>query len=85
MEIKIERKETVWERKRLHRVNSRLWKSCGRAAFSFVLIGLVMLLRKVAFSRRTFIRGLLWSSFLSIPFLGKLKPFYENAAVLRMT
>ena len=31
MEIKIERKETVWERKRLHRVNSRLWKSCGLA------------------------------------------------------
>ncbi len=31
MEIKIERKETVWERKRLHRVNSRLWKFCGLA------------------------------------------------------
>ncbi|WP_277934669.1 M48 family metalloprotease [Parablautia intestinalis] len=55
------------------------------AAFSFVLIGFVMLLRKVVFSRRTFIRGLLWSSFLLIPFLGKLKLFYENAAVLRMT
>ena len=27
------------------------------AAFSFVLIGLVMLLRKMLFSRRTFIRG----------------------------
>ena len=55
------------------------------AAFSFVLIGLVMLLRKMLFSRRTFIRGLLWSSFLLIPFLGKLKMFYENGAVLRMT
>ena len=55
------------------------------AAFSFVLIGFVMLLRKMLFSRRTFIRGLLWSSFLLIPFLGKLKLFYENGAVLRMT
>lgn len=55
------------------------------AAFSFVLIGLVMLLRKMLFSRRTFIRGLLWSSFLLIPFLGKLKLFYENKAVVRIT
>ena len=55
------------------------------AAFSFLLLGLVMLLRKMLFSRRTFIRGLLWSSFLLIPFLGKLKLFYENRGVLRMT
>ena len=55
------------------------------AAFSFVLIGLVMLLRKMLFSRRTFIRGLLWSSFLLIPFLGKLKLFYENEAVVGIT
>ena len=55
------------------------------AAFSFMLIGLVMLLRKMFFSRRTFIRGLLWSSFLLIPFLGKLKLFYENKAVVVIT
>lgn len=55
------------------------------AAFSFLLIGLVMLLRKALFSERTFLRGLLWSSFLLIPFLGRLKLFYENEAVLRMT
>ncbi len=55
------------------------------AAFSYLLLGLVMLLRKMPFSRRTFIRGLLWSSFLLIPFLGKLKLFYENEAVLRIT
>ncbi len=54
-------------------------------AFSFVLIGLVMLLRKMLFSRRTFIRGLLWLSFLLIPFLGKLKLFYENKAVVVIT
>ena len=55
------------------------------AAFSFLLLGLVMLLRKMLFSRRTFIRGLLWSSFLLIPFLGKLKLFYENEAVAVIT
>ena len=55
------------------------------AVFSFMLIGLVMLLRKMFFSRRTFIRGLLWSSFLLIPFLGKLKLFYENKAVVGIT
>lgn len=54
-------------------------------AFSFVLIGVIMPLRKVLFSERTFLRGLLWSSFLLTPFLGKLKLFYENEAVLRMT
>ena len=55
------------------------------AAFSFMLTGLVMLLRKMFFSRRAFIRGLLWSSFLLIPFLGKLKLFYENKAVVVIT
>lgn len=55
------------------------------AAFSFVLIGLVMLLRKMLFSERTFLRGMPWALFLIIPFLGKLKLFYENKAVVRIT
>ena len=55
------------------------------AAFSFLLVGLVMLLRKMFFSERTFMRGLLWSSFLLIPFLGRLKLFYENKVVLDIT
>ncbi|MCI8892927.1 MAG: M56 family metallopeptidase [Eubacterium sp.] len=55
------------------------------AVFSFLLLGLVILFRKVFFSKRAFTRGLLWSSFLLIPFLGKLKLFYENKAVLSMT
>lgn len=55
------------------------------AAFSFVLIGLVMLLRRLLVSEHTFLRGMLWSFFLLIPFLGKLKLFYENEAVLRIT
>ena len=55
------------------------------AAFSFVLIGLVMLLRKIFFSERTFLRGMPWALFLVIPFLGRLKMFYEDAAVLKAT
>lgn len=55
------------------------------AAFSFVLTGLVMLFRKVFFSDRTFLRGLLWSFFLLIPFCGRLRLFYENEVVLRIT
>lgn len=54
-------------------------------AFSFIFAGLVMLLRKMFFSGWTFLRGLLWSSFLLIPFLGKLKLFYENKAVVVIT
>ncbi len=55
------------------------------AAFSFLLIGFVMLLRKVSFSERTFLKEMLWALFLVIPFLGRLKLFYENEAVLRIT
>lgn len=55
------------------------------AAFSFVLIGLVMLLRKMFFSERTFLRGMLWALFLVVPFLGRLKLFYENETVLKAT
>ena len=54
------------------------------AAFSFVLIGFVMLLRKIFFSGH-FLRGMLWAWFLVIPFLGRLKLFYENEVVLSAT
>lgn len=55
------------------------------AVFSFLLIGLVMFLRKALFSERTFIKGLLWLSFLFIPFLGRLKLFYENKVLCKAT
>lgn len=55
------------------------------AAFSFALIGIVELFRKMLFSKRVFGRGMLWALFLIIPFLGRLKLFYENEAVLRVT
>ncbi len=55
------------------------------AAFSFVLVGFVMLLRKKFFAERTFLKGMLWALFLVIPFLGRLKLFYENEAVFKAT
>lgn len=55
------------------------------AAFSFLLIGLVMLLRKILFSKHAFFRGMLWALFLIIPFLGRLKLFYEDTAVRKVT
>lgn len=55
------------------------------AAFSFVLSGLVLLLRKTFVSGRIFFRGMLWSSFLLVPFLGRLKLFYDNTVVLNAT
>lgn len=55
------------------------------AAFSFALIGLVMLFRKTLFSEWIFLKGMLWALFLVIPFLGRLKLFYENEAVLKIT
>ena len=39
------------------------------AIFSFVLTGIVMLLRRTVFSRGIFAKGILWSLFLVIPFL----------------
>lgn len=53
--------------------------------FSFVWIGLVILLRKTVFSGKIFAKGILWASFLMIPFLGKMKIFYENAIVVKAT
>lgn len=51
------------------------------AVVSFVLIGLVMLLRGTVLSEHVFLRGMLWMLFLPVPFLGRLKLFYENEAV----
>lgn len=53
--------------------------------FSFALIGLVMLLRRTLFSKLIFAKGMLWALFLLIPFLGKMKLFYENVLVVKAT
>lgn len=55
------------------------------ALFSFAGLGLVMLLRRTLFQERVFAKGVLWALFLLIPFLGRLKLFYENAFVVKTT
>lgn len=54
------------------------------AVVSFLLLGFVMLLRKTVFSEQTFVKGILWASFLIIPFLGRWKLFYGNEALGKM-
>lgn len=53
--------------------------------FSCVLIVLVMLLRQTLFSKLIFAKAMLWAPFLLIPFMGKMKLFYENTVVLKAT
>lgn len=52
---------------------------------SVLLIGFVMVFRKTVFARQIFLKGILWSLFIMLPFLGRLKLFYENPVVLAMT
>lgn len=53
--------------------------------FSYALIGGVMLLRRTLFPKLTFAKGMLWAMFLLIPFMGKLRLFYENTFVVKAT
>lgn len=53
--------------------------------FSVMLLCVVMFLRKTLFSKCIFLKGILWSLFLLVPFLGKLKMFYENVFVVKIT
>lgn len=56
----------------------------GRCAlFSFLLLPLVLLLRKNLPENRVFLRGAVWSSLLILPFLGKLRLFYETRIGVR--
>ena len=55
------------------------------AVFSLVWIGIVLFLRKTFFARGIFTRGILWSVFLIIPCLGRMKIFYENPFVFGLT
>lgn len=54
------------------------------AAFSVILAVLVMLLRKLC-ANYIFVKGMLWAFLLFLPFLGRLRMFYENEAVFSQT
>ena len=53
-----------------------------RAVLSFPILGIALLLRKLVWKRGSFIKGTVWAVFVSAPFLGKLRVFYENRACL---
>jgi len=52
--------------------------------FSFAALGLVLVLRCSILKKKIFLRGLLWSIFLLVPFVGKLELFYNNALMCRL-
>lgn len=45
---------------------------------SFVIFAFVFLLRKTLLKNKVFLKGALWSLFLPVLFVGKIKFFYEN-------
>lgn len=56
----------------------------GRSVFfSFLLVFVVVLLRKTPLFRNCFQRMILWSCFLWLPFMGGLKLFYETRFGIR--
>lgn len=46
--------------------------------FSFVVFACVSVLRKTALKNKVFLKGALWSLFIPVLFVGKMKFFYEN-------
>ena len=51
---------------------------------SFPMLALVLILRTTILRKTVFLRGMVWSIFLIVPFLGKLKLFYENIWMCRL-
>ena len=51
--------------------------------FSFLLLAVVMFFRKLPLFRNSFCRMILWSFFLWLPFIGRLKLFYETRIGVR--
>ena len=47
--------------------------------FSFVVFAFVVLMRKMVLKNSVFLKGALWSLFLPVLFVGKLKFFYESS------
>lgn len=52
--------------------------------FSFVVLAVVLLLRHTCFKNRLFLKGMCWAVFLVIPFVGKLKLFYQSYWMVRL-
>ncbi|MDE5866033.1 MAG: transcriptional regulator [Lachnospiraceae bacterium] len=51
---------------------------------SFPALAWVLILRTTILRKTVFLRGMVWSALLIVPFLGKLKLFYENMLMCRL-
>lgn len=52
--------------------------------FSFAALAVVLLLRYTCFKNRLFLKGMCWAVFLVIPFVGRLKLFYQSPWMVRL-
>lgn len=52
--------------------------------FSFAVLALVLMLRRTLLKNRIFLKGFSWTLFLVVPFVGKLKLFYEMPWMIRL-
>lgn len=51
---------------------------------SFPVLALILILRRGAFMKTTFLKGMVWGIFSVVPFLGKLSLFYDRPWVPRL-
>lgn len=51
--------------------------------FSFAALGIVLILRCSILKEKIFLKGMLWSLFLLVPFVGKLELFYNDNLLCR--
>lgn len=57
----------------------------GRGVFlSFPILFAVLLLRRTVFKKAVFLKGILWCLFLPLPFVGKMRFFYESGLGVRL-
>lgn len=52
--------------------------------FSFAALAVVLILRHTCFKNRIFLKGMCWAVFLVIPFVGRLKLFYQSPWMIRL-
>lgn len=52
--------------------------------FSFVVLGIVLVLRCSILTEKIFLKGMMWSIFLLVPFVGKFELFYNNILMRRL-
>lgn len=56
----------------------------GRSVLcSFFLLAFALVLRGTALKNASFLKGFLWAAFFLLPFVGRLKVFYENPFVVK--